>query len=88
MTLFAFLILVSGEANFAMTYTGLTVGGFTQPSVARTLIELQGNAEKGFSQRFLWCIPKPRIVRFEELQKVNSEFSTSVGKFGNFCMMY
>ena len=29
---------VSGEANFVMNHTGLTAGGFTQPSVARNLI--------------------------------------------------
>ena len=73
--------LVSGDANFSMNYTALTVGGFMQPSVARTVIELQGNADKGFSQRFLWCAPKPRMVRFSELQKVDMDFSASIGNF-------
>ena len=31
---------VTGEANFSMQSTNLTVGGFNQPSVARFLIEL------------------------------------------------
>ena len=51
--------LVSGDANFAIKRTSLTVGGFNQPYVARSLIELPGNAEKGLSQRFLWMFPKP-----------------------------
>ena len=71
--------IVSGEANFSMKYTGLTVGGFIQPSVARGLIELHGNADKGFSQRFLWCVPRPRFVRFTELQAVDTDFSASIG---------
>ena len=37
--------------------TSLIVGGFNQPAVTRTLIELQGNAEKGPSQIFLWLYP-------------------------------
>ena len=40
-------IAVSGEANFAMHHTGLTVGGFIQPSIARNLIEILSNDEKG-----------------------------------------
>ena len=40
---------VTGETNFAMPYTRLTVGGFTQPGLARSLIELPSNAEKGLS---------------------------------------
>ena len=50
---------MTGEANFSMSTTSLTVGGFNQLSVARNLIELPGNAEKGLSQRFLWLFPKP-----------------------------
>ncbi len=72
---------VSGEANFAMSHTGLTVGGFTQPTVARNLIEVQGNVEKGLCQRFLWQFPKPTTVQFSDLQKVNETFSACVGKY-------
>ena len=36
-------IAVSGETNFAMHHTGLTVGGFIQPSIARNLIEILSN---------------------------------------------
>ena len=41
---------VTGEANFAMQSTRLTIGGFTQPGVARSLIEQPTNAEKGLKR--------------------------------------
>jgi hypothetical protein len=63
-----------------MNHTGLTIGGFTQPTVARNLIEMQGNVDKGLCQRFLWLFPKPMAVRFTELQKVDKDFSASMGK--------
>lgn len=75
------MFVVSGEANFSMSHTGLTVGGFMQPSVARNLIEVQANIEKGLCQRFLWLVPEPNTVAFADLQQVNSEFSTSMGNF-------
>lgn len=68
MFLFNGIISVSGEANFAMDHTGLIVGGFIQPSVARKMIEAQGNVEKGLCQRFLWLIPEPVSTAFEDLQ--------------------
>ena len=71
---------MSGDANFEMKHTGLTIGGFTQPAVARSLMELPANADKGFSQRFLWCVPKPKIVLFDDLQRVDREFSASIGE--------
>ena len=70
---------VSGDANFDMKKTGLTLGGFIQPSIARNILEQPANMEKGLCQRFLWCVPKPTPVAFEELQKVNQEFSASIG---------
>ena len=73
-------LVVSGDANFEMKYTGLTVRGFTQSAVVRTLMELPTNAEKGFSQRFLWYIPKPNTVRFDDLQSADRNFSASFGK--------
>lgn len=33
--------------------SSLTIGGFTQPAVARPIIELPSNVEKGLSSRFL-----------------------------------
>ena len=68
-----YMFTVSGDANF-------TISGFTQLSIARALIELQSNAEKGFSQIFLWCVPIPQVTCFSDLQKVDIEFSASIGK--------
>ena len=68
------MFLVSGEANYHMTRTGLTLGGFTQPS------ELPQSQEKGLAQRFLWIVPKPSYAKFATLQSVNEEFYDSLGK--------
>ncbi len=51
-----------------------------QPSVARVLIEQQSNVEKGLCQRFLWIVPKPKIVTFEQLQKVDDTFTAAIGE--------
>ena len=78
---FSFVLsVVSGDANFTMKHTGLTIGGFTQPVVARNLIEIQANVEKGLCQRFLWIAPEPATVSFNELQQVDREFSTALGE--------
>ena len=74
------LYAVSGDANFTMKHTGLTIGGFTQPVVAQNLIEIQANVEKGLCQRFLWVAPQPATVSFNDLQQVDQEFSTALGK--------
>ena len=73
-------ISVTGEANFLME-TSLTVGGFNQPAVARTLIELPGNAEKGLSQRFLWLYPKPIYGKFKTLEPVREEYIETIGEY-------
>lgn len=72
--------LVSGDANFSMERTALTVGGFTQPSVARALIELPASVEKGLTQRFLWIFPKPSYANFDSLELVEEKFSLYLGK--------
>lgn len=41
------VVIVTGEANFTMETTSLTVGGFSQPSVAWTLVEQAGSIETG-----------------------------------------
>lgn len=64
-----------------MTETRLSVGGFTQPGVARNIIEMPSNAEKGLSHRFLWVFPKPLYGSFETLQEVNKEFTTNICEF-------
>ena len=71
---------MSGEANFTMSATRLTIGGFTQPGVARNIIEMPSNSEKGLSHRFLWLFPKPIYGKFETLGIVNKEFSSEIGK--------
>ena len=72
--------LVSGDANFMMDQTSLTIGGFTQPAVARSLIELPSNIEKGLSTRFLWIFPKPCYAKFSTLEQIDEKFSDSLGK--------
>ena len=63
-----------------METTSLTVGGFTQPVIARPLIELPSNVEKGLSSRFLWFFPKPCYSKFETLKPVNQSFTDAFGK--------
>ena len=64
-----------------MDRTALTVGGFTQPSVARALIELPASIEKGLTSRFLWIFPKPSFAGFSTLELVEEEFSHYLGEF-------
>lgn len=73
-------IIVSGEANFVMSSTNLTIGGFTQPGVARSLIELPTNSEKGLSSRFLWFFPNPLYGKFANLGKVDETFVAKISK--------
>lgn len=63
-----------------MECTGLTVGGFTQPAVARTLIEQASSAEKGLCQRFLWIFPKLVFAKFSTLEPVNAKFTEAIGE--------
>ena len=74
-----YIIAVTGDANFDMSRTSLTVGGFNQPSFARQLIEMPGSAEKGLTQRFLWMFPKPVYGQFDSLEPVNNEFTENIG---------
>ena len=62
-----------------MFRTGFTVGGFTQPAVARGLIENPSNIEKGLCQRFLWLVPPPNPVAFDDLEPVDKDFCSSIG---------
>jgi len=57
-----------------------------QPSIARNLLEQHTSVEKGLCQRILWCAPKPTMASFEELEKVDRQFTTAVGKY-NKCML-
>ena len=62
-----------------MDRTSLTIGGFTQPAVARSLIELPANIEKGLSPRFLWIFPEPCYAKFATLQPYDQQFTQFLG---------
>ena len=64
-----------------MTSTRLTIGGFTQPGVARNLIEMPSNSEKGLFHRFLWVFPKPMYGKFATLENVDKLFSSKIGMY-------
>lgn len=59
----------------------MTVGGFTQPSVARNLWDQQASIEKGLPQRFLWLIPQPYFSTFDSLEPLDGDFYDSLGKY-------
>ena len=63
-----------------MENTSLTIGGFTQPAVARPIIELPSNVEKGLSSQFLWFFPKPCYCKFETLEPVDDDFTRALSK--------
>ena len=73
-------ITVGGECNFAMDFTSLTIGGFTQPSTATNIMTVLGNAEKGLSQRFLWVCPEPKFLQYDSLGNVDQTFYEKIGK--------
>ncbi len=56
-----------------MDRTSLIIGGFTQPSVARAIIEAQGGSQKGFRQRFMWVFPKPIFGHLDTLTTTNDQ---------------
>ena len=62
-----------------MTATRLTIGGFTQPGVARNLIDMPSNSEKGLSHRFIWIFPKPLFGKFASLKEVKRDFVDELG---------
>jgi len=64
-----------------MKKTGLTVGGFTQPSVAKSLLESPQAIERGLVQRFLWIFPKPTYSKFAKLQRTNQSFVEYLSKY-------
>ena len=73
-------MLVSGDANFEMERTALVVGGFTQPVVAKALIEMSSSIEKGLTQRFLWLSPKPSYSKYSSLDMIDEDFTSYIGK--------
>ena len=76
-----FVYIVSGDANFEMERTALVVGGFTQPVVAKALIEMSASIEKGLTQRFLWLSPKPSYSKYSSLDIIDEDFTSYIGEF-------
>ena len=64
---------VTGEANFSVESTCLTVGGFSQPKVACSLIEQSVSAEIGLTQRFMWTFPRPTYSHYHMLEEVDKD---------------
>jgi hypothetical protein len=62
-----------------MESTNLTIGGFSQPVVARSLIEQSGSSEIGLAQRILWIFPKPSYAKFSTLEAVQENFTDALG---------
>ena len=71
---------MAGDANFNMSSTRLTIGGFTQAGTARNLIDMPANSEKGLSHRFLWLFPQPLYGKFASLEKIDDTFTAKLCK--------
>ena len=76
-------IAVSDDANFILSSTRLTIGGFTQAGVARNLIDMPSNSEKGLSHRFVWLFPKPIFGKFAALEEVDETFTSTICMFSS-----
>jgi len=63
-----------------MERASLIVSGFTQPVVARQMIEQPGSTEKGIAQRFLWLFPKPEFEVFSTLEPIDDDFTKYLSK--------
>lgn len=80
---------VSGNANFKMQRTCLTLCGMTQPTTAAPLIVDKNNVDKGLASRFLWIFPKPVFKKFaslevsanEELKEASKNFTIHLGNW-------
>ena len=64
-----------------MPLTSFTIGGFTQPTVAASIIAQAGSAEKGLSSRFLWITPDPVFKSMDDLEAVDPIFYNEFGKY-------
>ena len=74
------LYCLTGDANFSMESTCLTpAGGFSQPTVARSLKEQSGSSEIALAQRILWAFPKPTYAKYDSLEAVKQDFSKKLG---------
>ena len=59
--------------------TRLTIGGYNQPGVARNLIDMPADSEKGLSHRFIWIFSKPLFGKLTTLEEVQKKFSDDLG---------
>lgn len=64
-----------------MASTSLTLAGFTQPPVARSVIESAANFEKGLPQRFIWLFPKGTYEYLDKLEPINAAFTSALGMY-------
>ncbi|XP_044177155.1 uncharacterized protein LOC114970457 isoform X2 [Acropora millepora] len=80
---------VSGNANFNMPRTCLTLCGMTKPTTAFSLIVDKNNFSKGLASRFLWIFPRPVFNNFSSLQiHANEECSTTATEFTSIVALY
>ena len=64
-----------------MSATNLTIGGFTQSGVAKSLIEKPSNSEKGLTPRIIWLFPCPLYEKFSSLGEIDSSFVENISKW-------
>jgi hypothetical protein len=62
-----------------MKHPSLTIGGFMQTNIARILLEHPMNVDKGLHERYLWIVPNPNPMSYKELEKVENDFTNSIG---------
>ena len=85
-------ILVTGNANYFMAKTSLSIFGFTQPHTALPIIQDAQNNVKGFTSRFIWYFPEPVFAKLrhtkltEEENEILKAFQKNFGEFlASFC---
>ncbi len=49
--------------------------------MARSLIDIPSNTEKGLSHRFIWLFPVPVFKEFDTLSEVIQDFVEKLSKF-------
>ena len=63
-----------------MKRTSLAIAGFTQPGVARTLIEPHSSSAWLLSEIFLWVFPKPVFGHLQTLSGNEPELCQVLGE--------
>lgn len=64
-----------------MERTALMVGGFTQPSLAKRLIQFPASIEEVLHRGFLWLFPKSSFSMLESLETVDERFCCYLGEY-------